>query len=57
MIGIVAKLKIKEGSGSDFEAIATQLVEKVNANDYEDVPISLSHNWYDKFLQKSCDMA
>ena len=33
MIGIVAKLKIKEGSGSDFEAIATQLVEKVNANE------------------------
>ena len=33
MIGIVATLKIKEGSGSDFEAIATQLVEKVNANE------------------------
>ena len=31
MIGIVATLKIKEGSGSDFEAIATQLVQKVNA--------------------------
>ena len=33
MIGIVATLKIKEGSGSVFEAIATQLVEKVNANE------------------------
>ena len=33
MIGIVATLKIKEGSGSDFEAIATQLVDKVNANE------------------------
>ena len=33
MIGIVATLKIKEGSGPDFEAIATQLVEKVNANE------------------------
>jgi|TARA_B100001175_G_scaffold214387_1_gene182135 quinol monooxygenase YgiN len=33
MIGIVATLKIKEGSGSDFEAIASQLVEKVNANE------------------------
>ena len=32
MIGIVATLKIKEGSGSDFEAVATELVEKVNAN-------------------------
>ena len=33
MIGIVATLKIKEGSGADFEAIASQLVEKVNANE------------------------
>ncbi len=33
MIGIVATLKIKEGSGPDFEAIASQLVEKVNANE------------------------
>ena len=33
MIGIVATLKIKEGSGSEFEAIASQLVEKVNANE------------------------
>ena len=33
MIGVVATLKIKEGSGADFEAIASQLVEKVNAND------------------------
>jgi len=33
MIGIVATLKIKEGSGSDFEAVAGQLVEKVNANE------------------------
>ena len=33
MIGIVATLKIKEGSGSDFEADATELVEKVNTNE------------------------
>ena len=33
MIGIVATLKIKEGSGSDFEEVATELVEKVNANE------------------------
>lgn len=33
MIGIVATLKIKEGTGSDFEAVAGQLVEKVNANE------------------------
>ena len=33
MIGIVATLKIKEGSGSEFEAVASQLVEKVNANE------------------------
>ena len=33
MIGIVATLKIKEGSGSEFEVVASQLVEKVNANE------------------------
>ena len=33
MIGVVATLKIKEGSGEDFEAVASQLVEKVNANE------------------------
>ena len=33
MIGIVATLNIKEGSGADFEAVAKQLVEKVNANE------------------------
>ena len=33
MIGIVATLKIKEGSGADFETVANQLVEKVNANE------------------------
>ena len=33
MIGIVATLKIKEGSGSEFEAVASQLVEKVNTNE------------------------
>jgi len=33
MIGIVATLKIKEGSGDEFEAVASQLVEKVNANE------------------------
>jgi len=33
MIGVVATLKIKEGKGADFEAVANQLVEKVNANE------------------------
>ena len=33
MIGVVATLKIKEGSGADFEAVASQLVEKVIANE------------------------
>jgi|TARA_B110000263_G_C15087397_1_gene409187 quinol monooxygenase YgiN len=33
MIGVIATLKIKEGSGKDFEAVATKLVEKVNANE------------------------
>ena len=33
MIGVVATLKIKEGSGADFEAVASQLVEKVNAHE------------------------
>ena len=33
MIGIVATLKIKEGKGAEFETVANQLVEKVNANE------------------------
>ena len=33
MIGVIATLKIKEGSGKDFEEVATRLVEKVNANE------------------------
>tara|TARA_Y100001970_G_scaffold288855_1_gene417373 strand:- start:50293 stop:50574 length:282 start_codon:yes stop_codon:yes gene_type:complete len=33
MIGIVATLKIKEGSGKDFETVASELVKKVNTNE------------------------
>jgi len=33
MIGLIATLKIKEGKGAEFEAIANQLVEKVNADE------------------------
>lgn len=33
MIGVIATLKIKEGKGVEFEALANQLVEKVNANE------------------------
>jgi len=33
MIGVVATLKIKEGKGTEFEVVANQLVEKVNANE------------------------
>lgn len=33
MIGVVATLNILEGKGAEFEAIANQLVEKVNANE------------------------
>ena len=33
MIGVVATLKIQEGKGAEFEAVAKQLVEKVNANE------------------------
>jgi len=33
MIGVVATLKIKEGTGADFETTAKQLVEKVLANE------------------------
>jgi len=33
MIGVVATLNIQEGKGSEFEAVANQLVEKVNANE------------------------
>ena len=44
MIGIVATLKIQEGKNAEFEAVANQLVEKVNAN--EDGAI-----YYDLFKQ------
>jgi len=33
MIGLIATLKIKEGKGADFEAVANQLVEKVRATE------------------------
>ena len=33
MIGVIATLKIKEGKGAEFVAVANQLVEKVNANE------------------------
>ena len=33
MIGVIATLKIKEGSGKDFEKIASKLVEQVNNNE------------------------
>ena len=33
MIGVVATLKIKEGKAAEFETVANQLVEKVNANE------------------------
>ena len=33
MVGILATLKIKEGSGVEFEAVAKQLVQQVNANE------------------------
>ena len=33
MIGVIATLKIKEGSGKDFEKIASKLVEQVNTNE------------------------
>lgn len=33
MIGVIATLKIKKGSGKDFEEVARKLVEKVNTNE------------------------
>ena len=33
MIGVIATLKVMEGKGSEFEAIAKQLVEQVNSNE------------------------
>ena len=33
MIGIIATIKIKDGKGAEFEALANQLVEKVVANE------------------------
>ena len=51
MIGIVATLKIKEGSGSEFEAIASQLVEKVNANEDGVVYINSSHLEHGQFVE------
>ena len=33
MIGLIATINIKEGTGTDFEAVANQLVEKVRATE------------------------
>ncbi|WP_417514776.1 putative quinol monooxygenase [Minwuia sp.] len=33
MIGVVATIKVKPGTGADFEATAARLVEAVNANE------------------------
>ena len=33
MIGVVATIKIKDGTASDFEAVATELANKVKANE------------------------
>ena len=33
MIGVIATLKIKEGTNEAFEAAANKLAEKVNANE------------------------
>ncbi len=33
MIGLIATIKIKEGTAADFEAVANQLVEKVRATE------------------------
>ena len=33
MIGVVATIKVKDGKGDDFVKVASQLVEKVNANE------------------------
>ena len=33
MIGVVATIKVKDGAGADFEAVANRLVEAVNANE------------------------
>lgn len=44
MIGIIATLKIQDGKGAEFEALANQLVEKVVANEEGAV-------YYDLFKQ------
>jgi quinol monooxygenase YgiN len=33
MIGVVATIKVKDGTGADFEAVANRLVAAVNANE------------------------
>ena len=33
MLAVVAHIKVKEGTQADFEAVAKQLVEKVNENE------------------------
>jgi len=33
MIGVVAKIKVKDGMGRQFEEVATQLAAAVNANE------------------------
>ena len=43
MIGVIATLKIKEGSGKDFEEVASKLVEMVNANEEGVISVSYTH--------------
>ena len=33
MIGVIATLNIKEGTGTEFESVANELVKQVNANE------------------------
>ncbi len=44
MIGIIATINIKEGHGTDFEAMANQLVKKVTSNEVGAI-------YYDLFKQ------
>jgi len=61
MIGVVAKIRVKDGLGGQFEAVAKQLVEAVNANEPDCLLYALHKSQEDTnlyvFLERYKDQA
>jgi quinol monooxygenase YgiN len=60
MFGVVATIKVKDGQGSEFEKVATELVKKVNENEKGCLLYQLYHgeepNTY-VFMERYADQA